>query len=449
MVTPAGQNMTAAQMIDMCKQHTFWTWSAQGSVDPIPVVRAAGIYFWDADGKRYIDMNSQAMCSNIGHGNRRVIDAIKAQAEELAYVSPAMATRIRAEIGPLLAAHTPGDLNTFLFTISGAEANENAIKLARAFTGRHKIITRYRSYHGASAGAGTLTGDPRRWACEPGIPGVVRAFDPYCYRCTFGRTECQDGTMYCLSHIEEIIQHEGAHNVAAVFIESITGANGLIVPPPGYLKGLRELCDKYSILLICDEVMSGFGRSGTWFAVDHWGVIPDIITMAKGFTSAYLPLGCVAMSRRIAAHFETRAFSGGLTYNSHPMCLAAAVANLRVLEEDDMVGNSLRLGNVMADLHRELKERHPSVGDVRSLGLFGVIELVKNRASREPLAPFNGISPEMASLGAFFKENGLSAFLRWNYLFTIPPLCINEQQLREAFTIIDRGLDITDRAITG
>ncbi len=447
MVTNAGHKMTAAEMIDLCRKHTFWTWSAQGAVDPIPVVRAEGIYFWDADGKRYVDMNSQAMCSNIGHGNRRVIEAIKNQAEELAYVGPSAATRIRAEIGPLLAAHTPGDLDTFLFTLSGAEANENAIKLARAFTGRHKIITRYRSYHGASAGAGTLTGDPRRWGGEPGIPGVVRAFDPYGYRCTFRRDGCRECPMYCLSHIEEIIQFEGPHNIAAVLIESITGANGLIVPPDGYLQGLRELCNQYDILLICDEVMSGFGRSGAWFAVDHWGVVPDMITMAKGFTSAYLPLGCVAMSGRIAAHFEKRAFSGGLTYNSHPMCLAAAVANLRVLEEDDLVGNSRRLGAVMADLHRELKGRHPSVGDVRSLGLFGVIELVKNRASREPMSPFNGSSPVMAQLGAFLKDNGMAAFQRWNYLFTIPPLCISEEQLREAFALIDRGLDITDQAV--
>ena len=447
MVMNAGHNMTATEMVAQCKKHTFWTWSAQGAADPIPVVRALGIYFWDADGKRYIDMNSQAMCSNIGHGNRRVIEAIKSQAEELAYVGPGMATRIRAEIGPLLAAHTPGDLDTFLFTLSGAEANENAIKLARAFTGRDKIITRYRSYHGASAGAGTLTGDPRRWACEPGIPGVVRAFDPYGYRCTFRREGCRDCPMYCLSHIEEIIQLEGQHNIAAVLIEPITGANGLIVPPDGYLQGLRRLCDKYGILLICDEVMSGFGRSGAWFAVDHWGVVPDIITMAKGFTSAYLPLGCLAMSGRIAAHFDRHVFSGGLTYNSHPMCLAAAAATLRVLEQDDLVGNSRRLGVVMADLHRELKERHPSVGDVRSLGLFGAIELVKNRVSREPLAPFNGTSPEMARLGSFLRENGMAAFQRWNYLFTIPPLCISEEQLREAFAIIDRGLEITDQAV--
>ncbi len=439
--------MTAAEMVELCKRHTFWTWSAQAAVDPIPVARAEGVYFWDADGKRYLDLNSQAMCSNIGHGDRRVIEAIKAQAEELSYMGPGVATRIRAEIGPLLAAHTPGDLDKFLFTLSGAEANENAIKLARAFTGRHKVISRYRSYHGASAGAGTLTGDPRRWGCEPGIPGIVRAFDPYAYRCTFHREGCAGCPRYCLSHIEELIQFEGPHSIAAIFVEPVTGANGLIVPPDGYMQGLRTLCDKYGILMVCDEVMSGFGRTGAWFAVDHWQVVPDMITMAKGLTSAYLPLGAVAMSRRIAEYFATRMFSGGLTYNSHPMCLAAAAANIRVIEEDDLVGNSRRLGAIMTDLLHDMKLRHPVVGDVRSLGLFGVIELVRDRASRQPLAPFNGTSAEMGELAAYLKEDGVSAFLRWNCFYAIPPLCINEEQLREAFQVIDRALSRLDRAV--
>jgi taurine---2-oxoglutarate transaminase len=441
--------MMSEQMIDLCKKHTFWTWSAQEAVNPTPVVRAEGVYFWDANGKRYLDMNSQAMCCNIGHGNRRVIEAIKAQAEELAYMGPGTATRIRAEIGPLLAQRTPGDLNKFFFTLGGAEANENAIKLARAFTGRQKIITRYRSYHGGSAGAMTLTGDPRRWANEPGIPGVIPAFDPYGYRCTFGREGCSNCDMPCLTHIEEIVTFEGSRNIAAILIEPVTGANGVIIPPEGYLRGVREICDRYDILLICDEVMSGLGRTGAWFAVDHWGVVPDLMTMAKGLTSAYLPLGCVAMSPRIAAHFEQHVYHGGLTYNSHPMCLAAAAANLRVLADDDLVGNSMRLGRVMAELHQELRGKHPSVGDVRSIGMFGVIELVKDRKTREPMAPFNGTSAEMGRLGAFLRENGVAAFIRWNYLFTIPPLCITEEQLREGFAIIDQGLVIADGATLG
>jgi taurine---2-oxoglutarate transaminase len=441
--------MTADQMVAQCNKYTFWSWSAQGAVNPIPMVRAAGIHFWDADGKRYIDMNSQLMCCNIGHGNQRVIDAIKEQAQELAYAGPGMATRIRAEIGPLLARHTPGDLDTFFFTLGGAESNENAIKLARQYTGRQKIITRYRSYHGATAGAMTLTGDPRRWANEPGLPGVIRAFDPYEYRCSFGQKSCSSCRMLCLSHIEEMIMYEGPNNIAAVFIESVTGTNGLIVPPDGYLQGLRAMCDKYDILLICDEVMAGLGRTGAWFAVDNWRVTPDIITMAKGLTSAYMPLGCVAMSGRIAEHFNKNVFYGGLTYNAHPMCLAAAAATLRVLEEDDLIGNAQRMGNVMAELLQRLKAKHPSVGDVRSIGLFGVLELVRNRETREPLAPFNGSSPAMACLGAFFKEQGLAAFIHWNNVFTNPPLIITEEQLREAFDIIDRGLEITDQVVVG
>ena len=442
-------SMTGQQMVDLCKQYTFWSWSAQGAVNPIPMTRAEGIYFWDADGKRYFDMNSQLMCSNIGHGNQRVIDAIKAQAETLAYAGPGMATAVRAEIGPLLAKHTPGDLNRFFFTLGGAESNENAIKLARQFTGRNKIITRYRSYHGATAGAITLTGDPRRWANEPGMPGVIRVFDPYEYRCSFGQESCKNCDLLCLKSIEEVMMYEGPQTIAAVFIESVTGTNGLIVPPAGYLQGLRELCDKYGILLICDEVMAGLGRTGEWFAVDNWNVVPDLITMAKGLTSAYLPLGCVAMSDRIAEYFDKNVFYGGLTYNAHPMSLAAAVATLHVLEDDDLVGNSKRMGKVMADLQQQMKAKHPSVGDVRSIGLFGVLELVSNRKTREPLAPFNGNSPVMVELGAFLKKEGLAAFLHWNNLFTNPPLCINEAQLREAFEIIDRGLEITDRAVTG
>ncbi|MEI6208637.1 MAG: aminotransferase class III-fold pyridoxal phosphate-dependent enzyme [Desulfuromonadales bacterium] len=447
MTTPVTNNMTAEEMVDLCKKHTFWSWSAQGSVNPIPMVRAEGIHFWDANGKRYMDMNSQLMCSNIGHGDQRVIDAIKEQAQELAYAGPGIATRIRAEIGPMLARHTPGDLNTFFFTLGGAEANENAIKLARQFTGRQKFITRYRSYHGATAGAITLTGDPRRWANEPGIPGVIRAFDPYEYRCSFGRDNCSNCEMFCLSHIEEMIMYEGPHTIAAVFIESVTGTNGLIVPPDGYMQGLRKMCDKYGILLICDEVMAGLGRTGAWFAVDNWNVVPDIITMAKGLTAAYMPLGCVAMSDRIAAYFNKNVFYGGLTYNAHPMSLAAAVAVLRVLEEDDLIGNARRMGIVMKELHQGLKVRHPSVGDVRSIGLFGAIELVKNRETREPLAPFNGSTPAMAGLDAFLRENGIAAFIHWNVLFTNPPLIINEKQLRESFEIIDRALDITDKAL--
>ena len=444
----ATTSMSAEEMVALCKQYTFWSWAAQDSVNPIAMDRAEGIYFWTPDGKRYIDMNSQLMCVNIGHGNKKVIRAIQDQAEKLAYAGPSMASEVRAKIGPLLAKHTPGDLNKFFFTLGGAEANENAIKLARQFTGKQKIIVRYRSYHGATAGAISLTGDYRRWANEPGIPGVVRVFDPYRYRCTFCKNNPGGCTMDCLNHIEEVIQYEGSHTIAAMFIETVTGTNGLIVPPDGYLQGLRELCTKHGILLVCDEVMAGLGRTGEWFAVDNWGVVPDIITMAKGLTSAYLPLGCVAMKESIAEYFGKNVYYGGLTYNAHPMSLAAAVATLEVLENEDVIGNARRMGKVMSTMLDDLKAEHPSVGDVRSIGLFGVIELVKNRETREPLAPFNvdGTEP-MKKLGGYLKEHGMYAFTHWNLLFTNPPLIITERQLKEAFDIINEALAITDKVV--
>ena len=442
------ETLSADQMVSLCKEYTLWSWSAQKAVNPIPMERAEGVYFWDAGGKRYLDFNSQLMCVNIGHGDRRVIEAIQKQAQTLAYAGPGMATRVRAELGPLLARRTPGDLNHFFFTLGGAEANENAIKFARFYTGRDKIITRYRSYHGATLGAISMTGDPRRWPAEPGMPGVVRVFDPYKYRSQLYSPGDSDEVFAakCLDQIEEVIQYEGPQNIAALFIETVTGTNGLIVPPEGYLQGLRALCDRHGILMICDEVMCGLGRTGAWFAVDHWDVVPDIITMAKGLTSAYMPLGCVALSEKIARHFDDRVYQGGLTYNGHPMCLAAAVANLKVLEEDDLVGNARRLGKVMADLLQNLKAHHRSVGDVRSIGLFGIVELVKNRETKEPLAPFNGTSEPMQKLAAFFKEKGFYTFVHWNNFFTNPPLCISEEQLKEGFEIIDQGLAITDAA---
>lgn len=441
--------MSAAEIIDLTKRHTIFSWSAQASVNPIAMVRGEGIYFWDADGKRYVDMNSQLMCVNIGHGDKRVIEAIKRQADELVYAGPGMATPVRARFGRMLAELTPGDLNHFFFTLGGAEANENAIRIARMVTGRQKIMARYRSYHGATSGAISLTGDPRRWANEPGLPGVVRFFDPYKYRSHLYREGDTDEmfTRHCLDEIEEILAYEGPQTIAAIFIETVTGTNGLIVPPDGYIQGLRAICDRHGILLVADEVMCGLGRTGRWFAVDHWNVIPDMITMAKGLTSAYLPLGAVAMGDSIASYFDRNVFYGGLTYNAHPMSLAAAEACLQVMIDDDMVGHTQRTGRVLADLHADMKAKHPSVGDTRAIGLFGVLELVRNRTTKEPMAPFNGTSPEMQKLGAFLREQGMYAFVNWNNLFTNPPLCITEQQLREAFGVIDRALEITDAAV--
>jgi taurine--2-oxoglutarate transaminase len=434
--------MTGEEMIALSKKHTLFEWSAQGLVDPLPVARAEGIYFWTPDGRRFIDFNSQLMCVNIGHGDQRVVRAIQEQAARLPYVSPFMVSEPRARLGRKLAELCPGDIDVFFFTNGGAEANENAVKLARWVTGRHKILARYRSYHGGTAGAITLTGDPRRWAAEPGIPGVVHVLDPY-----HGVERGWDSVEQSLTMLEEVIQLEGANTIAAFILEPVTGTNGVLVPPDGYLEGVRELCTKYGILMICDEVMSGFGRTGEWFAVDHWSVVPDILTMAKGLTSAYVQLGAVGMRRGIADQFKDKVFYGGLTYNSHPLACAAALATIQVYEDDRLIDNARTIGTVMAGLLADLERRHPSVGAVRSIGLFGIVELVRDRRTREPLAPFNGTSAEMAALGQFFRQEGLYTIVRWNYFFTNPPLCITEEQLREAFAIIDRALEITDRAV--
>jgi taurine--2-oxoglutarate transaminase len=434
--------MSGQEIVDLTKKHTLFEWSAQSKVDPIPVARAKGIYFWTPEGKRFIDFNSQLMSVNIGHGDERVIDAITEQARTLPYANPFMATEPRARLGAKLAEITPGDIDTFFFTNGGAEATENGIKLARFFTGRHKIISRYRSYHGATAGSISLTGDPRRWANEPGIPGVVRVLDPY-----HGVDRGWESAESSLAMIEEIIQLEGPQTIAGFILETVTGTNGILVPPDGYMQGVRKLCDKYGILMIADEVMAGFGRTGEWFAIDHWKVVPDLICMAKGLTSSYLPLGAVGMRHHIAQHFQDKVFFGGLTYNSHPMGCAAALATIRVYEEDRLIENAKKMGAVMKQLLADLEKRHPSVGEVRNIGLFGIVELVRSQKTKQPMAPFNGTSEEMAALGKFFREQGLYTIVRWNSFYTNPPLCINEQQLREGFAIIDKGLEITDRAV--
>ena len=445
-------NLPDDEILPLSKRHSFWTWSAQGRVSPIPVTRAKGVYFWDTEGKRYLDFNSMTMCVNIGHGDQRVINAIIQQAQELPYAGPGMATKPRAVLGKLLAEITPGNLDRFLFTLGGADANENAIKLARAYTGKHKILARYRSYHGASAGAMAATGDPRRLAWEPNLmTGVVHFLDPYRYRSTFHRTNPDisetDFSLDYLNHLEEIIQYEGPQTIAAILIETVTGTNGIIIPPAGYLEGVRALCDKYNILLIADEVMSGFGRTGRWFAVQHWNVVPDLMTMAKGLTSAYAPLGAVAMKEEIAQYFNDRVYQSGLTYNAHPISLAAAIANIQAMQEDRLVEWADRMGSVLHRLLVDLGEKHPSVGDVRSIGLFGAIELVRNRETREPLAPYNGSSPEMTILRQYLLDHGLYIYTHWHTLLIIPPLIINEEQLAEGFELLDQGLNITDKSM--
>ena len=432
--TTTNGTMTGAEIVDLCRKNTIFEWSAQGAVDPIPVARAKGIYFWTPEGKRFIDFNSQLMCVNIGHGDERVTRAIAEQAAVLPYASPFMATEARAKLGAKLASITPGDIDVFFFTNGGADANENAIKIARAFTGRHKILARYRSYHGGTAGAMALTGDPRRWSTEPGMPGVIHVLDPH-----HGLGRPSDTAQQSLAMLEEIIQLEGPNQIAAFFLETVSGTNGVLIPPDGYMQGVRALCTKYGILMVCDEVMAGFGRTGEWFAINHWGVVPDLICMAKGLTSAYVPMGAVGMRRSIADSFKDKVFPSGLTYNSHTLAAATALAVLDVYEQDDLIGNARRLGKVMSDLLAQLAARHKVVGACRNIGLFGIVELV-NPATGAPLAPFGGTSEEMKRLNGYFREEGLYTFVRWHSFFTNPPLCITEGELRESFAIIDRAL---------
>ena len=435
MTTTIHAALSDAEIIDLCRRHTLFEWSAQGTVDPIAMARAKGVYFWTADGKRYLDFNSQLMCVNAGHGDERIIAAIQEQAATMAYANPFMATEVRGRLGAKLASLAPGDIDVFFFTNGGADANENAIKLARAFTGRHKILARYRSYHGGTHGAIALTGDPRRWSSEPGMPGVVHVLDPY-----HGMARGWDSAAESLAMLEEIIELEGPQTIAAFVLETVSGTNGVLIPPDGYLEGVRDLCTRHGILMVCDEVMAGFGRTGEWFAVNHWNVVPDIITMAKGLTSAYVALGAVGVRQRIADHFRDKVFQSGLTYNSHPLGCAAALATLRVYEEDDLIGHARRLGPVMARLLEELARKHPLVGAHRSIGLFGIVELVKNRETREPLAPFGQTTPATKRLTALLREEGLYTFVRWHTFFTNPPLCVTEEQLREGFAMIDRAL---------
>ena len=440
------------EILPLSKEHVFWTWSAQAKVNPIPVKRAKGVYFWDVDNKRYLDFNSMTMCVNIGHGDERVIEAMVEQARLLPYTAPGMTNKVRALASQLVAEISPGgQLTKVLFTLGGADANENAIKLARGYTGRYKILTRYRSYHGATAGAMAATGDPRRVAWEPMVmPGVVHFLDPYRYRSTFHRSNPNiseaDFTRDYLNHLEEIIQYEGPETIAAILMESVTGTNGVIVPPDGYMKGVRALCDKYGIVMISDEVMSGFGRTGKWFAVDHWNVVPDIMTMAKGLTSAYAPLGAVAMKPEIAAHFDNTAYKAGLTYTSHPISLAAAIANINVMRQDKIVEHAAAMGPVLKRMLTDLGEAHPSVGEVRSIGLFGIVELVKNRETKEPMAPWNSSSPEMTAFKKYCFDHGLFLDVHWHTALIIPPLIITEEQLKEGFDVLDEALKITDQA---
>lgn len=439
--------MSSQEMIDLCKRYTMFSWSAGDAVDPLPIARAEGIYMWTPEGKQIIDFNSQLMCVNIGHNHPKVVEAMKRATEGVIFTYPGTATEPRALLGKRLAELMPGDLNTTFFTLGGAEANENAIRAARFFTGRQKILSRYRSYHGGTNLTMQLTGDPRRWPNEPGTPGIIRVMDPRPYSYVFGTTEAEQ-TEEHLRYLEEVIMYEGPHTIAAMIIETVTGTNGVQPPPEGYLPKLHALLKKHGILLICDEVMAGFGRTGKLFAFEHFGIVPDIVTMAKGLSSSYVPLGAMAVSDPIANHFRKNVFWGGLTYNAHPYALAVALANIDVMLEEGMIENAANLQAVMRAEMDRLKAKHPSVKEGRAIGLFGMVDLQKDTKGT-PMAPYNGSSEAMNKLAKFFKDEGLFTFVRWWSFTCNPPLCITEAQLRTCFEIVDRGLDITDAYVEG
>lgn len=441
--------MDAAEIKRLDRLHHLHSWSAQASLDPIVFEHGRGACFWDASGKRYLDFFSQQVNLNTGHQHPKVMEAIREQTTKCCYCGPGFAYEMRSRLAEKLSKVTPGDLDHLFFTLSGAESNENAIKIARLYSGKFKILARYRSYHGASYGAISLTGDPRRPPVEPGLPGVVHVLDPYCYRCSFSLSYPSCG-LQCAKHIEEIILYQGAETVAGIFLETITGSNGLFVPPPEYLPTVRDICDRHKVLMICDEVMSGFGRTGKWFAVDHWKVVPDMITMAKGMTSGYVPLGAVAVSRKIADYFQDHVLWCGLTYNAHPLGCATAFATLKVYEEEGLIDRSRDMGvSLMRDLEA-LKMKHPCVGDVRGIGLFSVIELVRDKKSREPLVPWNASDQALAFTKEIHRRllaGGVYTWVRWNWIFVTPPLVITEEELEEGLGIIDEVLSFVDTQI--
>jgi len=431
------------------RDHVFHSWSAQALIDPLPITRAEGSYFWDGDGKRYLDFASQLVNVNIGHQHPVVVAAIQEQAGRLATLAPGFAYDVRAEAARLIAEVAPAGLEKVFFTNGGAEANENAVRMARLHTGRHKVLAAYRSYHGATAGAIALTGDPRRWPSEPAMPGVVHYWGPYTYRSAFHARDDAEESARALQHLRDTVMVEGPGTVAAIVMETVVGTNGILVPPPGYLEGVRALCDEFGVVLVADEVMAGFARCGEWFAVDRWGVTPDLITFAKGVNSGYVPLGGVVISDEIAATFAERPFPGGLTYSGHPLACASAVASLTVMRDEKVVEQARALGeDVIGPGLRALAERHPSIGDVRGLGVFWAVELVRDRATREPLVPFNASGAAAAPMAAFAaacKELGLWPFVHFNRTHVVPPCTVSADELHEGLAILDEALTVADR----
>jgi taurine--2-oxoglutarate transaminase len=440
----------AEEIIQNSMDYTLFSWSKQKGINPIAVKYAQGVYLYDYDGKSYIDFSSGLINVNIGHGNQRVTQAVVEQMQQVSYVTPGCVTKARGDLGKKLAEITPGNLTKTLFTVCGATAIENAIKLARLYTGRHKIIARYRAFHGSSYGAMTAGGDPRKLASDSQqAPNIIHVEDPYCYRCPWGK-EISSCNRECVSHIERVIDFEGPENVAAILMEGESGSSGCIKYPPDYLQKIRALCDKHGILLIADEVMSGFGRTGKWFAVDVHGVVPDMIATAKGLTAGYLPLGALIVTDKIAEYYNDRPLMLGLTYSAHPVTCAAGVEVLKIYEDENLIENAATMGTYIEQRVEEMKLIHPSIGDFRNTGLLGCIELVKNRNTKEPMAPFNAKPDEMAIMNKVagrIKDLGMYAFVRWNYVFIAPPLSITQEEVDKGLAIISEALTIADEYV--
>jgi taurine--2-oxoglutarate transaminase len=431
--------------------YTLFSWSQQKNINPIAIERADGVYMYDYDGKRYLDFSSGLMNVNIGHGNQRVTNAVMRQMQDVSYVTPSCITKARGELGKKLAEITPGNLQKTLFTTGGAEAIDNAIKLARLYTGRHKILARYRAFHGASIGAMTAGGDPRKIPHDSQqAPNVVHLEDPYCYRCPWGQQK-DSCTKLCVEHVERVIEFEGPETIAAILMEGESGSSGCIKYPKGYLASIRKLCDKHGILLIMDEVMSGFGRTGQWFACQVHDVVPDMIATAKGITAGYIPLGALIVSNTIARHFDDKTLWLGLTYSAHPVSCAAGVEVLKIYEDEKLIENATEMGRYVDEQVEKLKDKHPSIGDWRNTGLLGCLELVKNRVTKEPMAPFNAKASDMHIMNKVagrLRHLGMYTFVRWNYIFIAPPLCINKQQIDEGLAMISDALSIADEFVT-
>ncbi|NLD75666.1 MAG: aspartate aminotransferase family protein [Acidimicrobiales bacterium] len=430
------------------RSHVFHSWSAQAHLDPLVITGGEGAWVWDEDGNRFLDFSSQLIYSNLGHQHPKLVAAVQEQAGVLTTIAPTAANPARSEAARLIAEVAPGDLDMVFFTNGGAEATENAVRMARLHTGRQKVLATYRSYHGATAGSITLTGEPRRWTSEPSVPGVVHFWGPYPYRSAFGTTTEAEETERALAHLADTIMAEGGHTIAAIILEPVVGTNGVLVPPPGYLAGVRDLCDQHGIVFIADEVMVGFGRCGEWFSVDRWDVTPDLICFAKGVNSGYVPLGGVVISRRIADTFADRPYPGGLTYSGHVLGCASAVASIGIFKEEGIVERVRTVGDgVLGPALQDLAQRHPSVGDVRGLGFFWAIELVRDRETREALVPFNASGADAAPVAevvAACRKQGLLVFSHFNRIHVAPPLITSEEDLRHGVEILDDALSLAD-----